>query len=59
MIWHNAGKETPLPTYFGLILHASARKRKLIDKFHKLAISYDRVLQMSAELANTSYMYAI
>ena len=55
MIRHNAGKETPLPTYLDLILHASTRKRELIDMLHKLglSISYDRVLQISAELAYT------
>ena len=37
------------------MLHASTRKRDLIDKLHKLglSISYDRVLQISTELANT------
>ena len=55
VIWHNVDKETPLPTYLGLMLHASTRKRDLIDKLHKLglSISYDRVLQISTELANT------
>ena len=56
MIWHNAGEETPLPTYLGLILHASARKRKLIGKLdclylmtvcfkylHKLCMLYEEV----------------
>ena len=55
VIRHNADKETPLPTYLGLMLHATTRKRDLIDKLHKLglSISYDRVLQISTELANT------
>ena len=37
------------------MLHASTRKRDLIDKLHKLglSISYDCVLQLSTELANT------
>ena len=54
VIWHNAGKETPLPTYLGLILRASTRKRDLIDKLQMLglSISYDRVPQISTELAN-------
>ena len=32
VIRHNADKETPLPTYLGLMLHAATRKRDLIDK---------------------------
>ena len=37
------------------MLHAATRKRYLIDKLHKLGlfISYDPVLQISTDLANT------
>lgn len=37
------------------MLHAGTRKRDLVDKLHKLglSISYDRVLQISTDLANT------
>ena len=54
VIRHNADRETPLPIYLGLMLHASTRKRDLVDKLHKLgmSISYDCVLQISTNLAN-------
>ena len=55
VIRHNADRETPLPIYLGLMLHGTTRKRELVDKLHKLglAISYDHVLQISTDLANT------
>ena len=51
---HNVDRETPVPTYLGLMLHASTRKRDLVDKFHSLglSISYDRLLQISKNFAN-------
>jgi len=51
---HETTKETPVSIYIALVIHAETRKRTLIDKFHKLGlwISYDRVLQISANLAN-------
>ena len=54
MIQHNTNRETPLPIYLGLMLHGTTRKRELVDKLHKLglAISYDRVRQISTDLAN-------
>ena len=54
---HNVDRETPVPTYLGLMLHASTRKRDLIDKFHSLglSISYDRLLQISKNFANNVY----
>ena len=44
---HNADREMSLPTCLGLMLHASTRKRDLVDKMHSLgiSISYDRVLK--------------
>ena len=38
-----------------MVLHAETRKKNLVDKFYKLglSISYDRVLQISADLGNT------
>lgn len=51
---HSREQETPLSIYLGLKLHAETRKKKLVDKlFHLgLSISYDRVLQISADLGN-------
>jgi len=53
-IRHNLSRETPLSLYLALMLHAETRKRDLVDKlFHLgLCVSYDRVLQVSANLAN-------
>ena len=51
---HNIEQETPLPLYLSMMVHAETRKRDLIDKlFHLgLSVSYDRLLQVSASLAN-------
>ena len=51
---HNIDRETPLPTYLGLMLHGTTRKRDLVDKLHalELSVSYGRVLQISSDLAN-------
>ena len=48
-------RETPLSIYVGLVLHAETRKKKLVDKFYRLglSISYDRVMQISADLGNS------
>ena len=45
-------RETPLSIYVGLVLHTETRKKKLVDKFYRmgLSISYDRVMQISADL---------
>jgi len=50
----NQAQETPLPLYVSLLLHATTRKRSLIDRlFHLgLCVSYDRVLAVTADLAN-------
>ena len=47
-------QETPLPLYISLLLHATTRKRSLIDRlFHLgLCVSYDRIMQVTADLAN-------
>ena len=51
---HNTDKETPLPIYIGLLIHAHTRSRTLIDIFHDmgLSISYNRVLDISTTLGN-------
>ena len=36
---HNADKETPLPVYIGLAVHAQTRQRTLVDKLYRLGLS--------------------
>ena len=40
--------------YLGLLVHAVTRKKTLVDKLYRLelSISYDRVMQISADLGN-------
>ena len=54
-IRHNKDKETPLPIYLGLMIHATTRSRTIIDKLHSLglSISYNRTMQISTNLANS------
>jgi hypothetical protein len=51
---HNKNRETPLPIYLGMMIHANTRKRELVDTlFHLgLSISYDRVMDISMDMAN-------
>lgn len=48
-------RECPLPIYTALKIHGQTRKRTLVDTFHSLGmcISYDRVLDISTDLANS------
>jgi len=52
---HSLMRETPLSIYIGLVLHAETCKKKLVDNFYRLglSISYDRVMQISADLGNS------
>ena len=49
---HSKDRETPFAVYIGMSVFAATRKKTLIDKLHEngLSISYDRVLQISAQL---------
>ena len=51
---HSVSQETPLPLYLTLMLQAETRKRDIIDKLFTLGlcVSYDRFLQVSANLGN-------
>ena len=42
-IYHTKNRETPLPTYLGLLVHAETRKKGLVNKLCDLglSISYD------------------
>lgn len=53
-ICHMKARETPLPIYMGLTLHAKTRKRDLVDTLFNLglSISYDRVLELSTAINN-------
>ena len=48
-------RETPVPIYLALKVHAETRKKGLVDTFHNLGlcISYDRLLGMSTDIANS------
>lgn len=52
---HNRNKETPLPIYIGLSIHAKTRSLDLVDSFYDLgfSVSYDRVLAISTDLGNS------
>ena len=39
VIRHNADRETLLPIYLGLMLQATAMKRELVAKLHKLGLA--------------------
>ena len=51
---HDPHREPPVPVYVGLLVHAVTRKKTLVDKLYRLglSISYDRVMQISADLGN-------
>lgn len=51
---HTRKRETPLPMYVGLSVHAKTHSRDLVEKLHNfgLCISYDRVLSISTNLRN-------
>ena len=51
----NRERETPLPIYAELKIHAETRNRGLIDTMNKmgLSISYDRVMSISTDAANS------
>ena len=52
---HRRERECPLPVYTALKIHGETRKRNLVDVMHKLGlcISYDRVMGISTDLANS------
>lgn len=51
---HSRDRETPLPVYIGMSVHAKTRKRHLVEMLHDhgLSIPYDRVLDISAQLGD-------
>lgn len=51
---HSHNRETPFPIFMGLSLYGKTRKRGLVELLHDhgLSISYDRVLEISAQLGD-------
>lgn len=52
---HAKSRENPLVIYTGLMIHAKTRQKALVDKLSQrgLCISYDRVKEINANLANS------
>jgi len=53
---HSKDRETPFPVYMGMSVYTKTRKRKLVEMLneHGISISYDRVLQISAQLGDAT-----
>lgn len=53
---HSKDRETAFPVYMGLSVYAKTRKRNLVEMLHDhgLSISYDRVLEVSAQLGEAT-----
>lgn len=53
---HSKDRETPFPVYMGMSVYAKTRKRMLVETLHDhgLGISYDRVLEISAQLGDAA-----
>eukprot|EP00058_Branchiostoma_floridae_P021206 XP_002606696.1 hypothetical protein BRAFLDRAFT_72537 [Branchiostoma floridae] len=53
---HSKDRETPFPIYMGMSIYAKTRKKLLVNMLHDhgLGISYDRVLEISAQLGDAS-----
>ena len=51
---HTKSRETPLPIFLSLKIHAVTRSRGLVDTLFNLGlcVSYDRLLQITADIAN-------
>ena len=49
---HSKDRKIPFHIYLGMFVHAKTWKRTLVEMLHEygLAISYDRVLEISAQL---------
>ena len=51
---HSPDRETLLPLYIGILVHSKTSKRDLVDILYSkgLSVSYNRVLQISSDVAN-------
>ena len=56
---HVRDKETPLAIYIAIKIHATTRKKSLVNTFHErgLCISYSRLCSLSTDLANSVIAY--
>ena len=54
-IRHNSIRETPLPIYLSMLIHAKTRSKDLIDTLFNLGlcVSYNRLMDISTNLSNT------
>ena len=52
---HNRSRETPLPLYLSMKIHAATRSQGLVDTLHNLGIciSYDRLLQLTSDIGDS------
>ena len=53
---HNKNRETPMPLYLGMMIHAHTLKRELVDTLFQLglSVSYDRVMDISMDMATAA-----
>ena len=53
---HSTNRETPFPISLGMSVYAKTRKRMLVEMLHEhgISISYDRVLEVSAQLGDAA-----
>ncbi len=53
---HSKDRETPFPVYMGMSVYGKTRKRTLVEMLHEhgVSISYDRVLEISAQLGDAT-----
>lgn len=53
-ITHMRSRETPLPVFVGMLIHAKTRKKGLINKLFELGLSipYNRVIELSEQLGS-------
>ena len=54
-IRHSTVRESPLPIYLSMLIHAKTRSKNLIDTMFNLGlcVSYDRLMNISTNLANS------
>ena len=56
LLRHSKDRETPFPVFLGLSVYSKTRKKHLVELLHDhgLSISYDRVLEVSAQLSDAA-----
>ena len=53
---HSKDRETTFPVYMGMSFYTKTRRRKLVEMLHEhgISISYDRMLEISAQLGDAT-----